>query len=55
MSAIAGLNFEVVQVIAGFASFGLVCLYALLVMLVRRIQGKPVNGLPPKGEEERES
>ncbi|MEU6774054.1 hypothetical protein [Streptomyces sp. NPDC046759] len=51
MSWISVLNFEVVEVIASFAGFGLVCLYALLAMLVRRIQGEPVSGLPPKGEE----
>lgn len=42
------LNPEVQQVIAAFAGFGIFSLYALGVMAVRWLRGKPVSGLPPK-------
>ncbi|MFF1281558.1 hypothetical protein [Streptomyces sp. NPDC058299] len=42
------LNPEVAQVVAAFAGIGLVCFYALLVMLVRKLRGRPVSGLPPR-------
>lgn len=48
MSWWENLNPEVRQVIAGFCGIGLVCIYALGVMLVRWLRGKPISGLPPK-------
>lgn len=48
MSWFWNLNPEVRQVIAGFTGIALVCIYALGVMLVRWLRGKPISGLPPK-------
>ncbi|MFF9091137.1 hypothetical protein ACF1BE_33210 [Streptomyces sp. NPDC014991] len=48
MSWLGQLNPQVAHVIAAFAGIGLVCLYALLVMLVRKVHGRPVSGLPPR-------
>ncbi|MBL1080962.1 hypothetical protein JK359_03065 [Streptomyces actinomycinicus] len=48
MSRLALLNPEVMHVIAGFAGIAVVCVYALLVMLVRKVHGRPPSGLPPR-------
>ncbi|MFC9926153.1 hypothetical protein [Streptomyces sp. NPDC127190] len=48
MNWLLQLNPEVAHLLAAFAGIALICLYALLVVLVRKVQGKPVSGLPRK-------
>ncbi|MFJ7147091.1 hypothetical protein ACIQVT_02665 [Streptomyces sp. NPDC100445] len=48
MSPLGQLNPEAAHVVAALVGIGLVCLYALLVMLVRKRQGRPLSGLPPR-------
>ncbi|WP_163010580.1 hypothetical protein [Streptomyces dangxiongensis] len=51
MSWLGQLNPQVAHVIAAFVGIGLMCLYALLVVLVRKLQGRPVSGLPPRDDQ----
>ncbi|MET9446962.1 hypothetical protein [Streptomyces cinerochromogenes] len=50
MSWLSQLNPEVAHVIGGFVGVALPCVYAGLVMLVRRLRGRPVSGLPRKDD-----